>query len=82
MILDSLPEPDYENLTLIAPQICNTPLLKLFSSIKKGNGLSQLLIDSVDTPRDLTFCGHAINATGTIMIIPDARTDVRFQDNH
>jgi GAF domain-containing protein len=23
---------------------------------------------------------HAINATGTIMI-PDARTDVRFQDN-
>jgi hypothetical protein len=34
-----------------------------------------------DTPRDATFCGHAIIGRD-VLVVPDARADPRFADNH
>ena len=81
-ILDSLPEVDYENLTLIASQICETPIANIVFIDKERQWVKSTIgLDSADTPRNITFCGHAINDTSNMMIIPDARSDVRFQDN-
>jgi diguanylate cyclase len=38
-------------------------------------------IDAAGTPRDVSFCGHAIAAGTEPMIVPDARLDPRFADN-
>ena len=81
-ILDSLPEPEYDNLTRIASIICGTPIAMIslvdtnrqwFKS-KTGMCMSE-------TDRDISFCGHAINQNGEMLIVPDARKDERFHDN-
>ena len=81
-ILDSLPETDYENLTLIASQICNTPIaLITFLDEKRQWFKSHKGLDISETPRTQSFCGHAINDPKNIFIVPDARDDFRFHDN-
>jgi signal transduction histidine kinase len=81
-ILDSLPEVDYKNLTMIASQICETPIANIVFIDKERQWVKSTIgLDSADTPRDLTFCGHAINDANNVMIVPDARSDIRFQDN-
>jgi diguanylate cyclase (GGDEF)-like protein len=37
-------------------------------------------LDVSETPRDVSFCGHAILNDG-LLLVPDAREDVRFHDN-
>jgi signal transduction histidine kinase len=69
-------------LTLIASQICETPIALISFIYKERQWIkSNIGLDSVNTHRDLTFCGHAINEPSDVMIVPDARVDVRFQDN-
>ena len=81
-ILDSLPEEDYQNLALIASQICETPIAQIVFIDKERQWVKSTVgIDGVIVPRDLTFCGHAINEPSNLMVVPDARTDARFQDN-
>ncbi|MEH0157467.1 GAF domain-containing sensor histidine kinase [Limibacter armeniacum] len=81
-ILDTLPEPDYDNLTSIAAQICGTPisLITLIDQnrqwFKSHHGLAV-----TETPRDFAFCAHAIHDPDNILIVNDAREDKRFHDN-
>ncbi len=81
-ILDTLPECDYDNLTAIAAEICNTPvaLVSLIDNkrqwFKSHHGL-----DASETPKEHAFCAHAINDPESLFIIQDARTDERFHDN-
>lgn len=81
-ILDSLPEADYENLTLIASQICGTPIA-LISFVDENRQWfkSHIGLDFSETPRDYSFCAHAINDPNDVFVIPDARNDIRFHDN-
>lgn len=37
-------------------------------------------LDASETPRDISFCGHAILGDGTLLV-PDAQQDPRFADN-
>lgn len=37
-------------------------------------------LDIEETPRSISFCGHAINQRD-VMVIPDSRLDSRFRDN-
>lgn len=81
-ILDTLPERDFEDITKIASEICQTPisLITLIDSnrqwFKSNRGLNV-----TETPRDFAFCAHAINTPESILTVQDSRVDERFADN-
>jgi signal transduction histidine kinase len=81
-LLDTMPEESYDNITSIISTICDAPisLITLIDKnrtfIKSRNGL-----DMSESPRDTSFCGHAIAGNEEVMIVPDAREDKRFKGN-
>ena len=83
-ILDTAAERDYDDLTLIASQICGTPV-SLISFVdkdrqwfKSARGLPD---GTRETARDVSFCAHNILTPRAPMIVRDARIDERFRDN-
>ena len=81
-ILDTLPEEEYDNVTLIASQICDTPIALIgFIDNDRQWFKSFVGLNMTEIDRDLSICGHAINDPYNVMIVPDARNDVRFFDN-
>ena len=81
-ILDTLPEEEYDNLTLIAAQICNTPIAFIsFIDTERQWFKSLMGLNMTELERDLSMCGHAINDPSNVMVVPDTRNDVRFFDN-
>nr|WKN34072.1 GAF domain-containing sensor histidine kinase [Tunicatimonas sp. TK19036] len=81
-ILDTLPEKDFDDITRIASEICNTPisLITLLDENRQWFKSRQGL-DSQETPREDAFCAHAILQPQEIMIVADPRTDERFREN-
>ncbi|PQJ10148.1 histidine kinase [Flavipsychrobacter stenotrophus] len=82
MIMDTIPESDFDEITMLASQICDTPI-SLVSLVddKRQWFKSRHGLDVLETPRDLAFCGHAINHPRQAFIVPDSRLDNRFHDN-
>lgn len=81
-ILDTLPEQAYDDVTLLAAQICATPIaLVSLVDLERQWFKSHHGIDSAQTPRDWAFCAHAINSPETLFTVEDATTDPRFIDN-
>lgn len=81
-ILDTMPEDDYDDLVLIASQICDTPIAIIgFVDEKRHWFKSKIGIEITENQRDLSFCGHAINSESNVFIVPDTRMDARFKDN-
>ncbi|WP_205502107.1 sensor histidine kinase [Rufibacter psychrotolerans] len=81
-ILDSLPEKNFDDLTMMASAICQTPisLITLIDANRQWFK-SVLGVEATETPREIAFCAHAINEPAAPFIIPDATKDARFQDN-
>ena len=81
-ILDTLSEKDYDNLTAIAAEICDTPI-SLISLVdnKRQWFKSHHGLDATETPKEIAFCAHAINDPNNVFIIQDSRLDERFHDN-
>lgn len=81
-ILDSLPEDEYDDITRLASEICQTPisLISLLDDsrqwFKSNHGLQVR-----ETPIEYAFCSHAILNPNEIFIVPDSRTDPRFSGN-
>ncbi|WP_178985981.1 sensor histidine kinase [Winogradskyella helgolandensis] len=81
-ILDTIQEIDYDNITAIAAEICNTPIALIsFIDDKRQWFKSHYGTDEIETPKEYAFCAHAINDERNIFIIPDARSDERFKNN-
>ena len=81
-ILDTVPEQAYDDLVKIASAICGTPMgtVSLIDRerqwFKARHG-----VDAEQTPRDVSFCAHAINHPDNLFIVHDALADERFFDN-
>ncbi|AEE20653.1 sensor histidine kinase [Dokdonia sp. 4H-3-7-5] len=81
-LLDTLPEDAYDTITKLASHICNTPISLVTLLDADRNFLkSRRGIDMSESPRDISFCGHAILTEEPIFLVEDARLDKRFQDN-
>lgn len=81
-LLDTLPEDAYDTITKLASYICNTPISLVTLLDADRNFLkSRRGIDIAESPRDISFCGHAILSEEPVFIVEDARLDERFQDN-
>ena len=81
-LLDTLPEKDFDNITSLAANICETPislitLLDINSSFLK----SHFGISLNESELDTSFCAHAISEENKIFIVEDARKDERFKNN-
>lgn len=80
-ILDTSHEERFDRVTRMAKRMFNVSI-SLVSLIDEDRQWfkSKQGLEATETPRDISFCGHAINQEG-LFIIPDAVKDERFFDN-
>ena len=80
-VLDTPSEERFDRLTRLAKRMFNVPIA-LVSLVDENRQWfkSCIGLDVSETPRDISFCGHAILGN-EIFIIPDATKDERFSDN-
>ena len=81
-ILDTLPEKAYDDLTLLASQVCGTPIA-IFALIARDRQWYKATVgtDLTETDRNVAFCAHAILEPDRIFTVEDASVDPRFIDN-
>ncbi len=81
-ILDTLPEEEYDAITQLAAEICQTPvsLISLVDDqrqwFKSAHGLPIR-----QTPRQHALCAYAIQTPNQVMEVHDTRADERFTAN-
>lgn len=80
-LLDTAPEAEYDRVSHIASQLCQTPIamVSLIDQdrqwVKSHFGLA---VDSV--PREISLCAHTV-AGGQLLVVEDTQVDDRFWDN-
>ena len=80
-LLDTSAEEVFDDFTKLSSQICNTPiaLITLVDATRQWFK-SNIGLAASETPRNISFCGHAILGN-EIFEIPDTLEDERFRDN-
>lgn len=81
-ILDSAPEKDFDEITRLASEICQTPMSVITLLDENRQWFkSKVGFDGKEGSRETSFCGHVINQPDKTFIVEDAREDERFHDN-
>lgn len=82
LVLDSGPEPLFDNITRLASQVCGMPiaLISLVDAERQWFKSNVGLTGVTETPRELAFCAHTIQSDA-VLEVPDAFADPRFATN-
>jgi two-component system cell cycle sensor histidine kinase/response regulator CckA len=81
-LLDTEPELSFDELTQLAAYVCETPiaLVSLVDECRQWFK-SRVGSDMEETPREISFCAHAIEDTKDVFEVSDALEDPRFAEN-
>ena len=80
-ILDTDPEQAFDDLALLASQICGTPiaLITLVDADRQWFK-ARVGVSTTETSRSISFCAHAMQHEG-LFVVPDVLEDRDFRDN-
>jgi two-component sensor histidine kinase len=80
-ILDTPPEPIFDDLVQLAAQVCQTPIA-LFTLVEDRRQWfkAELGLGMRETPLEVSICAHAILQPG-LFVVPDTARDGRFNCN-
>ncbi|ENA29640.1 hypothetical protein HMPREF1487_07894 [Pseudomonas sp. HPB0071] len=80
-LLDSPADPAFDHIAEIATELFDVPIA-IVSLVDEHRQWFKSIrgLDAQETPRDISFCSHAI-LDENIMQVRDAQTDPRFKDN-
>ncbi|QSQ21631.1 GAF domain-containing sensor histidine kinase [Pyxidicoccus parkwayensis] len=80
-VLDTPSEDRFDRIVRTAARLFGVPI-SLVSLLDEGRQWfkARVGLASLETPRDISFCGHAILGASTF-VVPDAVRDARFHDN-
>jgi len=80
-LLDTEPEPEFDELIKLAAAICGTPISLVTLLDERRQWFKAAIgMDATETPRDIAFCSHAIRQPD-MFVVADATVDPRFADN-
>ena len=80
-ILDTPPEERFDRLTRLARSVCRTPIAVVSLVDENRQWFKSITgLEAKETPRDVSFCGHAILSQG-VFVVENATEDPRFATN-
>ncbi|MGG9970564.1 sensor histidine kinase [Ferruginibacter sp. SUN002] len=81
-LLDTFSEKEYDFITKMASQICNTPA-SLITLIDENRQFVKSFFgfELRETPREISFCNYTILDPHNVNVVPDLRLDDRYNTN-
>ncbi|MGI0485006.1 GAF domain-containing protein [Pantanalinema rosaneae CENA516] len=80
-ILDTEPEPAFDEITQLAAQVCQTPIALIsFSDASRQWFKAKVGLEITESLREMAFCDYAIQQPN-LFVVPDALSDPRFIDH-